>query len=280
MKGLLHHFRVSRVIVTALAVGLPLAGCATQEIIPSTVPPVDPPPAVTLPHPNGLDLADLRAIFVQRGAPHLASEEIRSCDRDFRTLRERTQSAEELDQGAREFVKKDPVKYHWCVYAKILETEEAVKNGAYLDERQRALMYGYLFIAPVARAFLKELSDSRYLRWAVSHYRQASQIVFYRQVEPTPQLTNELVNVEEAFQRVRPAPEAPATMLEKYGIVPTAPMVPPESPTDRSPAGVSAVQEPETPALLPEDELMPEFQSAFPKLPQVDETFPKDSPTK
>ena len=124
----------------------------------------------------------------------------------------------ELIEGARELVRRDPVKYHWCFYGKILELENSLKSESYLDEKQKSVLDVYGSLTPMGRAFMQEYHDSRYMRWGVKHYRQISEWVFYRKVELTPQATSELVEASNPFGLLRDA-VGMVPVLEKYNIV-------------------------------------------------------------
>lgn len=192
-----------------------VSSCATTKVEP--LPPLpEAPKYVQVPHPEGLEFGDLMAIFTEQGAPAPAS--LKGCEGEFTKLRKSTLSKEELLNGARELVKRDPTKYHWCFYGLLMTLETQVKEMAYIDERQKAILDAYLFLTPVARAFHLEYQDSRYLRWAVQRYRRFSEYVFYRRLEPTPQTNAELVGMSQPWGAFR-APAAERGVLDKYGIV-------------------------------------------------------------
>ncbi len=195
-----------------------VSSCATTKVEP--LPPLPEAPSyVQVPHPEGLEYGDLMAIFTEQGAPAPAS--LKGCESEFTKLRKATLSKEELLNGARELVKRDPTKYHWCFYGTLMTLETQVKEMPYIDERQKAILDAYVFITPIARAFHLEYQDSRYLRWAVQRYRRFSEYVFYRRLEPTPQTNSELVGTTQPWGAFR-APAAERGVLNKYGIVPEA----------------------------------------------------------
>jgi hypothetical protein len=215
-------------ITQSIAVGLTLVGwifgvsaCTTAEKVAQVEPTLTVPDYVGSPHPEGYDLADLRAIFLKPQAPK--PEEVASCDAAVVKLRSLTQSDDEVGNGTRTLVKNEPVKYHWCFYWKILQLEEGLKASVFLDEKQKAVLDAYAFLTPVSRAYLSEFRDSRYLRWAVKHYRNLSALLFYRRLELTPQTTVELVEASNPFTLLRSL-EAPKPVLEKYGIASEAPV--------------------------------------------------------
>lgn len=193
-------------------------GCSGSKVAPlPPVPPV-PPGYVRVPHPEGLDVGDLMAIFTDRMAP--SPGEIQTCDADYRKLRHLTQSKQELLQGTRELVRADPVRYHWCFYAKLMTLEEKLSEGSlYIEERQKAVLDTYVFVTPFARAFLLEYQDSRYMRWAVNRYRRLSENVFYRRMDLSSETTAELNGASSPFGFQRTPAEQKTGVLTKYGIV-------------------------------------------------------------
>jgi hypothetical protein len=221
--------------------------CSTTQVQPLPEIPPEPPKFTYVPHPEGLDLGDIRAIFHDQSAP--TPEALKDCDADFNKLHSLTQSKVELEQGALEFVSRDPVKYHWCFYSKLLGMEDELKKAAYLDERQNLVIRDYQFLAPIARAFMAVYKDSRYLRWAIARYSRLSEFVFYRKVEMTPQTTADLMNAANPFDGLRPSSLQSASVLVKYGIVdPAAPTAPAEGapvPAVNQVENVSTTQEPD-----------------------------------
>jgi hypothetical protein len=200
-------------------VGILAACSSTPKVAQESALPISAPIApafLEVPHPQGYDLADIRAMFLDAKAP--TADALKDCDQAYLKLAALTQSAEERALGAREFVKADPVTYHWCFYGKILELEDKIKSDAYIDEKQGDVLKTYGFLVPVARGFLSEYKDSRYLRWAVKHYRVLSDVVFYRRLELTPEMTSEMVTATDPF----PADAIPAnqSVLSKYKITP------------------------------------------------------------
>jgi hypothetical protein len=205
-----------------------IGGCASKPIAP--LPPLpETPKYVGVPHPAGLSFSDLRAIFLEPGAPTL--EELKKCESDYLALRKKTESSEELRKGAREFVQLDPEKYHWCFYSKLIQLEEELKSDKYLEERQKSVLDIYLFLTPIARAFLTEYQDSRYWRWAIARYRQLSELLFYRKVEPTQEVNADLaVSSKNPMGWIPRSNREPGSVLEKYGIVKSEPGATSEAP--------------------------------------------------
>ena len=222
---------MKRRILQTLALGaLAAASCTTAKVSPESALPVVPPYA-QVPYPAGYTISDLRAIFTTPDAPKL--EDLKDCDADFKKLKSLTQALPELSEGARELVRRDPVKYHWCFYGKILQLEEDLKAQSFLDEKQKSVLDAYSSLTPMSRAFLAEFHDSRYLRWGIKHYSQISEWIFYRKVELTPQTTSDLVEASSPMGMLRD-PAGAQPVLEKYNLVPkpeaseapSAPVVP------------------------------------------------------
>ncbi len=233
-----------------------LGSCTTPPKV-DPLPPLPEAPAYTrVPHPDGLDYADLVAVFTDREAPSIDS--LKECDADFLKLRSMVASKDELDRAARELIQSDPVKYHWCFYGKLLTMHDQVRNDVYLDDRQKRVVDTYVFLAPIARAFMAEYQDSRYLRWATASYRKNSEFVFFRRLELGPDATADLAHASNPFLMVRP-PKAAGSVLEKYGLVKPAPAPAPEIAPEiaTAPAVVPSVTRPE-PAV-----------SAMPEAPEV-----------
>jgi hypothetical protein len=204
--------------VARLAVMLILAnaGCSTVRQEPIGAMPELPPEYIHVPHPEGLDRADLVAIFTDLKAP--SPEQLKDCDSDWQKLKQATISPKERSQGARELIRQDPVSYHWCFYGKLVQLDEKMKNSVYIDEKQKEVLKTYSFLAPLARAFMEEYNDTRYMRWAVNRYRQLSHYVFYREVDMTPRMTEELASATNPFGAYRPSKDEPMSVLSKYGI--------------------------------------------------------------
>lgn len=205
------HYRA----IAACFVGAALAGCSTVETPPDA--PIAPPaPILSMPHPAGADLADIRDLFYDKQAPVLDS--LKFCDADFRKLQAATQSRDVLAEGMRELVRKDPAHYHWCFYSQILSMENALKGELYVDERQKLVLDTFEFLTPVARVFLTDYRDSRYLRWAIYRYQKLSEWVFFRRVEASPKETEELVNTANPMGLVRGSGDDQSAVLDRYGI--------------------------------------------------------------
>lgn len=193
---------------------LVLSGCATSLDSQPKLPEV--PQYLHVPHPDGQNFRDVEMIFMSKKAPAMAS--LDGCDEKFFKLREETNSNEEIQQGAIELIMQDPVQYHWCFYSKIIRLEDDLEKSESWAAKKDLAMRAYLFLVPIARAYQLEYNDSRYLRWAIQHYRRISEVVFYRRLDLTPDATMTLLeSVRNPFALWRkPAEKAP--VLEKYGI--------------------------------------------------------------
>jgi len=191
------------------------SGCTTTEKTP--VMPPNPPEFTKVPFPEGADLADMSAIFTDPNAPKLPEFALK-CDHDFRKLTGMTRSIPEIEQGIRELVKNDPVHYHWCFYGKLLQLENDLIKDSYIEERQKNVLNTFQFLTPIAKAFILEFHDSRYLRAAVFRYQSISEWVFYRKLELTPQGTVEMVQPKNPFGLWRKGADGFA-VLEKYNIL-------------------------------------------------------------
>jgi hypothetical protein len=175
------------------------------------------PVYIQAPHPEGYGIGELKAVMALRDAP--VSSFAWSCDEAFARLSAATQSLEEIKQGARELVKAEPLHYHWCFYSKIASLHERLLADQFIDQKQKLVLETYAFLVPIARAFMAEFHDSRYLRWAVKNYRVMSEWVFYRKLELSPQLTSELVDVSNPFgawKDITPADKE--SLISKYGL--------------------------------------------------------------
>ena len=175
-----------------------------------------------------MDQQDIAALFLDKEAPDKIAF-LGSCDSDSKKLSQVTASKDELRVGLEEFMQKNPEKYHWCFYGKILELEGIVKDLSFIDQRQKAILNAFEFLAPVARSFSTNYSDSRYLRVAVEKYKRLSQFYFFRRLELSLQGMEELAKPENPFHEGKVYPQR-GSVLEKYNLVPESP-VPRASPS-------------------------------------------------
>jgi hypothetical protein len=210
-------------IVVSVVCLMGMVGCASEQIEPLPALP-EVPDYVQVPHPTGYDLADLNSIFISPLAPK--RETLANCEANFYKLRTLTTSPEEIAAGAREMITAHPKEYHWCFYNVLIGVNETLKNDVLWNEKQAKILDDYLFLVPVARAFKSEFNDPRYLRWAIKQYRAASEWVFFRRMELSPQATQEMVeDVSNPFALWR-KPEATGSVIEKYGLSKETPVGP------------------------------------------------------
>jgi hypothetical protein len=200
---------------------LGVVGCSTTNTLSPHAPPkeVEVPAYAYLPHPEGHTISDVISLFSEKEAP--SRETMAKCEDDFRALYSQSQSIEERTKGVQELVSRNPAAYHWCFYSQILKLEEGLSKDDFVDQKQKRIMSAYEYLVPVARAFMKEYHDSRYLRWAIQDYRRLADLYFYRKLEMSPQMSSELVDVAvPAEYRSAPAAESsrPVSVLEKYKI--------------------------------------------------------------
>jgi hypothetical protein len=262
-------------------IALVAAGCASAPLDPMAPAPIEVPAYVQVPHPIGEDIGDIEGIFRDPRAP--GPDEIAICDTKFRKLAAATRSREEILAGARELVRIEPVLQHWCFYGKMLELEGILRDPAGLIEsRQRAVTDAYLYLTPVAKAFLTEYRDSRYWRIGLSRYRRLSELVFFRKVEPTPQTTSELVVASNPFAWMRPGDFSTLSVLRKYGVIDdsaagtgaaAAPSVPPTAGDSAIPA--TSGESPSASSV--EGTTYPAQESEIPEIPEVSGSGPGSS---
>lgn len=208
-------FRIQQSTVPVLSALSIAVGCSSTALTPPATPQPPPPAYVGVPHPTGSDLADLHAILIHKNFPE--PEILKDCDQDFQKLYKLSLSEGERKQGVRELVKRNPVYFHWCFYQKSYNVEEKVRSDAYIDDKQKTVLDTYTFLVPIARAYMSEFRDSRYLRWAVTQYRRLSERVFFRRLDLTPEQTSELVQISNPFGLWR-EPELSTSVLDKYNI--------------------------------------------------------------
>ncbi|MEK7690149.1 MAG: hypothetical protein AAB425_03925 [Bdellovibrionota bacterium] len=192
--------------------------CSTTGVEPLEALPYEMPPFAKIPHPLGYDVGDVIAILNDPTAPPTAA--LQGCTTGFVKLRAMTRSADEIRQGAREFVRYDPVKTHWCYYQQISDLEKYLRTEAFVDLRQKKVLETYAYLAPIGRAFMAEFGDTRYLRWAIRRYKRLNEWVFFRRVEMSPKTTSELAEAVDPFQNVRPSGSRDYMVLQKYGLIP------------------------------------------------------------
>ncbi len=228
-----------------------VASCASTQVVraPAALPEL--PRYSRVPHPNGFDLADLKAIFFHPSAPNGVKETFADrCDADFRQLSGATLLKYERSTGALELVESKPEDMHWCFYSKILKLQEVLQSDSTWTERQNRVLETYEFLTPVANAFHDHYHDSRYLRWASQYYSKVSEWVFFKKVVPTPENTLLLTSGTRTSLEPWVAPASGAkepSVFAKYGLslMPSVAGAPnPLESAPRSPASVV----PEAPA--------------------------------
>lgn len=212
MKASLRKYMMSvRWLTLAMGAGgawLGVAGCSTTSTLVPQTPPqeVAVPAYAYLPHPRGYTAGDIRLLLTEKSAP--SPEALAKCENDFRALYKRVDSLDERARGVRELVNRNPAAYHWCFYSRILDLETNLGQEDFVDEKQKRIIHTYEYLVPVARAFMHEFQDSRYIRWAIKDYRRLADLYFYRKVELSPQMSSELVDV------AVPVDERPAAALD------------------------------------------------------------------
>src|SRR5690606_23515181 len=134
------------------------------------------PEYVKVPHPTAFDLTSLRAIFSSPLAPqNVTTAFTDKCDLEYRKLLEASNSKEERQKGAIELVSSDPERMHWCFYGKISKLQETLQTDTTWGQRQKEVLKTFMFLSPIANAFLAAYHDSRYLRWATQYYGKISE---------------------------------------------------------------------------------------------------------
>lgn len=245
-----------------------ISGCSTTEVVEPLPKLPEVPNYAHVAHPQGYDLTDIRLMFYSKLAPK--PEDMKGCGDEMLKLRSLTTSIDEVASGARELVLKDPVKYHWCFYAKMLEVYDSLKSTeTYWSEKQKKVMEVYLTLVPIARAFKVEYGDVRYLRVANRQYKQMSEWVFYRKVDLTPEGTEEMMeDVSNPFSLWKKPEMASESVLEKYGIARTEPSpMGLAMPEERAPASLTPAQVPPTSAPIAPSDITPQASSAAPVAP-------------
>jgi len=221
-----------------------------------------------LPHPVGMDYADLREIFFSPSAPKVA--DLKSCDKEVNQLIELTLAKAEFEKGVRELVKASPQLYHWCFYGKLMGLVQDLRGDQYIDQKQKLTVSTFQVLVPVARAMLEELQDSRYLRWAVRSYQRMSEWVFYRRLELSPLGTSEMIGLGSDYvTERRDKVSGEDSVLTRYGIR----RAPASEPNPPQPEVAPAI-EPEVPQVTSEKsesgaEVKPEVDSGGDKPPEI-----------
>jgi hypothetical protein len=208
--------------ITPIVIALSVYRCSnpsthTQEMTPFPKLP-EVPNYTQLPHPEGFDLTDLQAIFHTHGAPK--RESLIHCDNDLRLLLDRTKSRTEAEKGARELVTNGPEQMHWCFYDQIIRSQEDAQTKDLLLDRQKSVVFYFRFLTPIANGFRIEFNDTRYLRWAIHHYQNLSNWLFYRSLVLKPDSVDNLLsgvnNSHALFKKPSILEAGQQTVLGKY----------------------------------------------------------------
>ena len=150
-------------------------GCTSAQISPEPIAPPQQDEKAAFrdraKHPDGFNISDVKALFIASSAPTL--ESLKNCDFDYYAETTLARNREELFMALPEHIKTDPEKYHWCFYAKILLLEDELSNEKlYVDERNKLLIQRYPFLVHIARIFLADFDDPRYLEFANHNYKR------------------------------------------------------------------------------------------------------------
>jgi len=144
------------------------------------------------PHPKGLKIGDIMDIFTDKRAPSL--ESLKKCDLQFVQF----STKEAVSKDARKlwasgFVKNDPYLTHWCFYTRLMLVVNSIfqesETWAYSDN----LIQEFMYLAPIARAFLDWHGDIQYLFFSIRQYSILHEKIFREKVELTPEMTSFLV---------------------------------------------------------------------------------------
>lgn len=150
-----------------------------------------------VPHPDGTEISDLRAIFSGGSIPNV--EQLKKCDLDYEIEKKLAANKEALFFTFPQHVKAEPERYHWCFYFKLLSLREmAESKEKSLEEKQNLVLEEYGFISYLARIFQVDLDDPRYLRQAIQSYRDLSKKLFITSVRPSSATADQLGLPEEA----------------------------------------------------------------------------------
>jgi hypothetical protein len=205
------------------------------ETMDSVAPPSDSipePVTLALPHPEDASISSLESLFAAKSSPLWDTAVALQCEQPIEALRQRAGSHGELESGMSEFIRKDPVMYHWCFYGKLLDLERSLSKEVFILEKQALVLKTFKLIAPISRAFMRETTDARYYRYSIRRYQELTERVFFRKLEVLPEVTERLVNLHQLPNR-----EAPAAGTK-------TPTIPKHSDQGGSPEKPSAVAQP------------------------------------
>lgn len=177
-----------------------------------------PPEYIEVVHPASLDIADIRGALRANKAP--TAEELAGCLQPLLEVQSLTTGKNEVQQAAVELIHKDAPYYHYCFYSSITSITDTVRDSAILWSKKKSmLLQNFAVLVPLARAFKLEFQDTRYLRVSIRHYKQLSAWVFFRDLELTPEMTAELVDVQtNAFANRRMVEDRELSVLDRYNV--------------------------------------------------------------
>lgn len=203
--------------VLSTFLGLGFQSCSTPETVPLPIIPEKPMTYLSAPFPQGYENADLNALMFGRDAPDPA--DIKGCEKDYAKIFSYSASRVELKRAADELVLAEPYYYHWCFFYKMFELESKLHEIPYIKERQDLVLSSYEFLTSIARAFVRQLNETRYLRFAIKRYQKLSEYLFFRKVDLTPAMTQEILEAHDPYGNMRmKTVEETLSVLEKYGI--------------------------------------------------------------
>jgi hypothetical protein len=126
-------------------------------------------------HPASLDFANLKTYLQSDQAPKAALGEFADrCDEDF------------SEKNARELVKQEPERMHWCFYAKISRLHDNLRDDTRWGVRQKMVTDAFKFLSPIAAAFEDVKHDSNYAEWEKAYSKKTSEWVFFKKIKQTP----------------------------------------------------------------------------------------------
>jgi len=130
-----------------------------------------------MPHPTSFTYEDLKAVLHSPAAPKgVLGEFADRCDEDFTFT----------EKDARALVVQNPVKMHWCFYAKLSRLQDILQEGAQWSLRQQKVRDAFRFLTPVAHAFFEIRHDSHYVEWQRRYSEKAAEWVFFKKTNRSP----------------------------------------------------------------------------------------------
>lgn len=218
---------------TAMVLTLFLSGCATggpsaEETDPSDI--VDAqtraPEWTALPHPTSSAVGSIEQLLQDRVWTSIRPEGFEEkCDQAISELRTHASNEAEFKAGLKELINKHVTYYHYCFYEKLNALEIRLKTEDYIEDRQAVVLKTYRTLTPLARAFMENWRESRYLRVASERYQKLSPRVFFRKVEPSAETTRQLVDLQGTQEQQERALESPSSVVEKLKVTEPAGLV-------------------------------------------------------